>query len=204
MILIKYKPSDFKRYCPDYSKRYDYEKYINSFHIARYLLTQNNHNVIEVDFDREDYINWLNKENIEDTYLSQQCWAGKIHKGGNNKQTKKCIICDISFMGRSDSKFCSNICRAKNYRNKQREKRKKERTLEAIKFAKFIGIEEPNNKIIDYINSKAKWQRDDLLSINPKHKNYKMVQKKYKKMGIERKIDLLISNYKYIFEKLLL
>ena len=204
MMLIKYALSDFKKYCTDYKKYANYRNYEYSFYTARRLLEQNNHQVIEVAFNRHDYLQWLEIADMQNSYLAQQCWVGNIHQGGNVKQLKNCIICNTSFKGRVDSKFCSNVCRSKNYRIQQKEVRKKKRIMEAIEFAKFVGIDEPNDKIINNINSKPKWQREDLLSIYPKNENYKIMKKKYMKIGVERKIDLLISHQKYIFEKLLL
>jgi len=204
MILIKYTRTDFKKYCPDYKKYTSFDNYLYAYSSVRYSLEQNNHQIIEVAFNRHDYLQWLDATDMQNSYLAQQCWVGNIHQGGNAKQLKNCIICDVSFKGRVDSKFCSNVCRGKNYRIQQREVRKKKRIMEAIEFAKFVGIDEPNDKIINYINRKPKWQRDDLLSIYPKNENYKSIKKKYMKMGVVRKIDLLISHQKYIFEKLLL
>ncbi len=204
MILIKYALSDFKKYCPDHDKYTNFDNYQNSFYKAKFLLGQNNHQVIEFEFHEQDYLQWLDKEDMQNSYLAQQCWIGNIHQGGNVKQVKNCIVCDVSFKGRVDSKFCSNICRSKNYRKMQTETRKKKRITEAVEFARFIGIDEPNDKIINYINDKPKWQRDDLLSIYPKNENYKIANKEYKKLfGKERKSEHTIVVYKEKFEKLL-
>jgi len=204
MVLIKYALSNFKKYCPDYDKYTNFDHYKNSFYKAKLLLGQYNHQVTEFEFQEQDYLQWLDKQGIQNAYLAQQCWIGTIYQGGNAKQLKNCIICDTSFKGRVDSKFCSNVCRSKNYRKVQKEVRKQKRITEAIEFAKFVGIDEPNDKIINYINGKAKWQRDDLLSINPKHERYKMENREYKKLcGEERRPERRIAGCKDKFEKLL-
>ena len=204
MILIKYTQVDFKKYCPDYKKYANFTNYEYSFFTARYLLNHNNHYIIEVEFNRHRYLQWLDSSEMQDSYLAQQCWAGNIHKGGNTKQDKICVFCNFPFKGRVDAKFCSNVCRSKNYRIHQREVRKKKRITEAIEFAKFVGIDEPNEKIISYINDQQGWQRNNLLSVYPKNERYKMENKKYKKIfGEERNTERIISSSKKQFENLL-
>ncbi len=204
MILIKYTRTDFKKYCPDYKKYTNFDNYLHVFSTVKYSLEQNNHHIIEVEFNRQEYLKYLEKWHMQNSYLAQQCWVGNIHQGGNTKQLKNCIICDASFKGRVDSKFCSNVCRSKNYRIQQREVRKKKRIMEAIEFAKFVGIAKPNDKIINRINDQLGWERNALLSIYPKNERYKMENRKYKKLfGVERNTDRLIATYKAIFEKLL-
>jgi len=200
MILIKYKPSDFKKYCPD-SKTNTYEKYQNNFDRIKYLL-QYNHQVIEVIFDKKSYLNWCQSVGVENSYLSQQGWAGEANQGRNAKKNKFCIVCTNSFLGRIDSKFCSSICRSKNYREEQKVKRKDDRISEAICFLKFIGIDSPNEKMINTINTKLKWQREELLSRNPKNKNYKKHLSVCKKLGITIDLDEIKSREKTIFEQL--
>jgi hypothetical protein len=204
MILIKYTRADFKKYCPDYKKYTNFTNYEYDFSKAKYVLSYKNHYIIEVEFNRHQYLKWLDSSEMQDSYLAQQCWVGHIHQGGNTKQEKICIFCDLSFKGRVDAKFCSNICRSKSYRIRQREVRKKKRIMEAIEFAKFVGINEPNDKIINYINNQPGWQRNSLLSVYPKNERYKIQNRKYKKLfGVERNTELIIASCKKQFENLL-